>query len=412
MTVFAKLLLCWSALLLVTWLMGNLLRFLNQPRVIGEMLAGILLGPTLLGNLYPETLNSIYNAEIKSSFHLLGQVGIAIFMFIVGCTIDFDLFKSSKSFRFSITGIIFPFLLGILTAFLLRQSTDLFHPEMSFGLKALFLGTAFSITAFPLLARIIQENGLTHTAIGTLALSAGAFDDLIAWILLAFVVSSFQVDLTLGVISLLGGIGFMAFSFLGLRPLLIQFLKSRPGVEYERVYQALIAFLLILSVSLSEMIGTHVVFGAFIFGALLPRNAFTENIKKFDPFIAALFLPLLFATAGMNTDLRLLGTASSFGITFLVVIVACLGKGFGCGYAARREGFSLNDSIKLGGLMNARGLMELILINIALEKNLITPTMYAALATMTLLTTAMATPIYRWAARRTVHGTVKTASIN
>ncbi|MEY4813846.1 MAG: hypothetical protein RLZZ162_919, partial [Verrucomicrobiota bacterium] len=274
--------------------------------------------------------------------------------------------------------------------------TKLFPPRTSLIEAMLFLGASMCITAFPMLARIIHFKGLTGTTMGTVALGAGALDDAAAWCLLAIVLASFDGDLAHAVTNIAGGIGYVAVALLVIRPLLARWGRGveERGELSEREFVLLLA-LMAFGAWFTDLIGLHAVFGAFVMGIAMPRGLVAkELIGRIQPLTVALLLPLFFTYSGLNTQIGLLDSAYLWGMTGLILIAAIGGKGVACWLAARATGLSNRESLGIGTLMNARGLMELIIINIGLQRGIITPALFATLVIMAVVTTLMASPLF------------------
>ena len=328
---------------------GALMPRIGQPKVIGEMIAGILLGPSLLGLLAPAAQAALFPPQSLGVLSVLSQIGIVLYMFVVGMHLHTGFLR--RSFRgaaiISVAGVVVPFVLGAGLAARLYSDGRFFMPSVSSTQSMVYLGAAMSVTAFPVLARIIQERGIGGTALGTLALTAGAVNDIIAWVLLGVVLAGFDRDFSI-----------------------VPFLAS------------------------------HAVLAAFIIGALMPRGRFSEQLgRRLEPLASVFLVPLFFAYSGLSTRLTLLWSAELLWVSVVVILVASIGKAVGCWSAARIAGRPNRESWALGALMNARGLMELIILNIGLQRGLITPTLFTVMVMMTLVTTMAAGPLFAWAWR-------------
>ena len=296
-------------------------------------------------------------------------------------------------------GILTPFALGAAIAWALHGDATLFAEKVSVGEAALFMGASMSITAFPMLARIIYERGLSGTSMGTLALAAGSADDAAAWCILAVVLASFSGQASIAVWAIGGGLAFALLAFFVLRPLL-----ARAGAWIERrdAYDsvALPGALMLLAAAAwyTDWVGIYAVFGAFVLGAAMPRGEIAKRIERqVQPLTVNLLLPLFFVYSGLNTRIGLVNTVALWGVALLVLLAATLGKGGACYVAARLGGEQHRAAVGIGALMNARGLMELIILNIGLERGVITPTLFSIMVVMAIVTTLTALPVFNLA---------------
>jgi Kef-type K+ transport system membrane component KefB len=389
-----------AAARIVGWLAH---RYLGQPQVVGEMIAGVLLGPSLFGLLMPDLQAAIFPADTKKILFVGGQLGVGLYMFLVGLEFRRDQFANNNkaAAAVSFAGMAAPFLLAVLVTPLLMDIPGLFTPKVQHWQASLFMGAAIAITAFPMLARIIKERGLSGTPLGTLALSAGAIDDAAAWTVLAIVLASLGDGPMVAVKALGGGLSF-AILMVWVAPRLLAPL----GVRAERAREvtqpllaiALIAFL--LSALAMEAAGIHAVFGGFLLGTAMPRGMFADDLcKKLEPFTIVFLLPMFFTYSGLNTQLTLITDPSLALATVLILIVSIAAKAGACWGAARLTGFDNKTAMGVGALMNARGLMELIIINIGLQKGVIGPGLFAMLVVMAIITTVMASPLFSWSQR-------------
>lgn len=389
-----------AVILAVCRCMAWLVKHLGQPPVVAEMIAGVVLGPSLFGLFAPETSAWLFPKQSLPIIYTGAQFGLCLYMFLVGVEFRIDLVKSKlrSAASVSIAGMIVPFGLGVGLALLLRERTDLFGEGVKDHEAALYLGAAMCITAFPMLARIIQEGGLGGTSMGALALAAGAIDDAAAWCILAIVLASFGGDPTIAVITIGGGVAYVAFVALVLRPglrLLANRVERAGKMEYSHL--SIIMVLLMLASWFTDRIGLYAVFGAFVLGAAIPRGLFTrELIAKLLPMAVVVLLPLFFVCSGLNTRITLVNSWPLFLIALAVLAAACIGKGAACAAAAKLNGEPTRESLAIGALMNARGLMELIILNIGLERGVITPTLFSIMVVMAVVTTLMATPAFNF----------------
>jgi Kef-type K+ transport system membrane component KefB len=401
-----------AAVLVTGRALGMLLAKIRQPPVIGEVLAGIVLGPSLLGYFAPAVSAAILPPSIAPQLRVVAELSVILYMFIVGLDLRADQLR--KHVRgvvlTSNASIIVPFALGAMLAVYLYPRVS--PRDVPFTSFALFMGVAMSITAFPVLARIINDRGLAQTPLGTLALACAAVDDVTAWCLLALIVGIAQGSVE----SALMVIAFTAF-FAGLmvfvvRPFLVRALApsgpSSPvsaadslvasAFRRKDVLRNQIAMVfagLLLSAIAAEWIGIHAIFGAFLFGAILPRGGpLTEALKdKMHDLVTILLLPAYFAFTGMRTEIGLMSGANAWVLCGLIILVATLGKFGGTFAGARLNGLDARTSARLGILMNTRGLMELIVLNVGRDLNVISPTLFTMMVLMALVTTIATTPI-------------------
>jgi Kef-type K+ transport system membrane component KefB len=386
-------------ILLVARLCGILGRYLGQPQVIGEILAGIFLGPSLLKIVAPEVHAFLFPQGSVQRLYFLSQVGILLFMFIVGLELDIKTLRSKarSAVVISQVSIIVPFISGIGLAFLLFAE---YGPHDKGALAfALFMGIAMSITAFPVLARIIQEQGLTRTQLGTLAITCAAVDDVTAWCLLALVVGLVKSGTGEGAVwTIAFAIFYTFFMLVIVRPVLNKrFDLSAKGAQLSSGLLAFAFITLLLSAWITEMIGIHALFGAFLMGVVMPeQNEFKEKLTaRIQDVTTIILLPLFFAFTGLRTQIGLLDDAQSWLICALVLSVAILGKLGGATIAARFTGHSWRTSWILGALMNTRGLMELIVLNLGYDLRILSPKIFTMMVVMAVTTTMMAGPIVR-----------------
>lgn len=376
----------------------------GQPRVMAEMIAGFMLGPSLFGAMAPEWAGTFFPVTSLPTLATISQIGLVLYMFCVGLEFRSDLVLSSgrRALSLSVAGIAGPLLLGAWLALgVLRPAGGLFADDVTSVQAALFMGTALSITAFPMLARIIGECGIAGTAIGTLALTAGAIDDALAWMLLAIVLGLVRGSPALAAVAVAGGAGYAAFTLWG-GPRLGRWL-SRRDTSGERTPIALtsVLCLLMLGAFFTERVGMHAVFGAFVFGVSFRRSALAGEIREIvEPLATTLFVPIFFAYAGLQTQLGLLDSAQMWLIALAIFVTACVGKSASCGLGAYSAGATVRESLALGVLMNTRGMVELILIDIGRSQGLITPALYTMLVLMAIGTTLMTGPLFNFIWRR------------
>ena len=389
-----------AVILAVCRCVGYLARRVGQPQVVGEMIAGVLMGPSLLGLFFPQLQAMIFPKASLDILYVGSQLGVGLYMFLVGVEFRTDLFTSRirSAMAVSISGMVVPFLLGGGLALWLLKVPGLFSDKATSLEAMLFLGAAMSITAFPMLARIIYERGLTGTSLGTLALAAGSIDDAAAWCVLAIVLASFGGGASTAVLAIAGGLGYGLIMVTAGRKLL-----ARLGTATERegkltpTMLASVLMLLCLCCWVTDAIGIHAVFGGFLLGVAMPRGLFAKELQRqLEPFAVVFLLPMFFTYSGLNTRLDLVDSPQLALIALAVLVVSCLGKGFACWAAARFSGEDNRTAMAVGALMNARGLMELIILNIGLQKGVIHAPLFSIMVVMAVVTTLMASPVFEW----------------
>jgi Kef-type K+ transport system membrane component KefB len=389
------LLLVLAAVLVTGRVLGALLAAVRQPPVIGEVLAGILLGPSLLGRLAPDISHAILPVSVAPYLSVVAQFSVILYMFLVGVDlrVDFLRGRTRQVVVTSNTSIILPFGLGLLLAQYLypRLST----PDVPFVSFALFMGVAMSITAFPVLARIVADRGLTDTPLGSVALACAAADDVSAWCLLAFVVGIAQGSAATAVVTMVWTIVFVAVMLAAVRPVVARVAADNADQPPSSNAFAIALGGLLGSAIVAELIGIHAIFGAFLFGALIPRESALARVlrEKLHDLVTILLLPAYFAFTGMRTDVGLLAGASEWAMCVLIIVVATFGKFGGALAGARLTGADWITASRLGVLMNTRGLMELIVLNVGRDLNVISPTLFTMMVLMALATTMATTPV-------------------
>lgn len=379
-------------ILIVVQIFGLICRRLGQQWVIGEIVAGLALGPSLLGWIWPGAEQALFPRSALPTLQTLGDIGLVLYMFALGARLDTNLMlrQSRIALVTSMSGILLPLLLGIGVAYLLFPAFAGPHAtQVSF---LLLIATVMAITAFPVLARFLTERKLLNTNIGTLALTSAAIDDITAWCLLALVVAVAQAHDPRSVLLTIGlTVVFIASMFLLVRPLLAWLDRHIHSKQFMGV---VVIILLLSSAYATDMIGIHPVFGGFLMGIVLPRRPHqVELVRNIDQINTLLFLPLYFVCSGLNTQIGLISTPWLWVICGLIVLVACVGKISGGTFAVRVMGKSWREAMTLGVLMNTRGLVGLIVLNIGLETGVLAPTIFAMLVIMALLTTMIASPL-------------------
>lgn len=403
MSLLASVLLALVTIIIIARAFGHIFERINQPAVMGEVVGGIFLGPSVLGFFFPEVTAQLLPAVTLPYLNIISQIGILLYMFIVGLELNLkELRKSAHStFIISHASILVPFVLG--SAFAIYFFKEMATPGISFTNFALFFGVSMSVTAFPVLARILADKGLTKTPMGSLALTCAAIDDVTAWCLLAIVVSSVQSTPGNGLMTFLYMILYIMFMLLFVKPVLKKWLKKSNNKEtFTTNKLAVFLIAVLLSALATELAGIHAIFGAFFLGLITPHESFAAHDlnDKLKDVVRILFLPAFFAYTGMKTQIGLLTTPSDWLLCLMIITIAVVGKLGGTFFAARLVKHSWKDSLVLGILMNTRGLVELIVLNIGLELGIITPRLFAMLVIMALVTTFMAGPLLSFFQKR------------
>ena len=388
------------ALILATCrLVGLAGRRLGQPQVVGEMVAGVLLGPSLFGLLLPGAHARLFPRESLEVLYVGAQLGVGLYMFLVGVEFKTELFRSRlrSALGVSLSGMLVPFALGSGLAVAFVRMPGLFSERATTAEAMLFLGAAMSITAFPVLARIIHERGLTGTRLGTLALAASCIDDAAAWCALSVVLASFGAGASPAA-TVAGGAGY-AVVMLTLGRRVLRRLETHAQRAGGLTPTALTVVLILFTLAswLTDAIGLHTVFGGFLLGVAMPRGVLSRELtRQLEPFALVFLLPMFFTYSGLNTRFDLVTEPALLAVAAAVLGAACLGKGVACWAAARWQGESQRTALAVGTLMNARGLMELIVVNIGLQHGLIRPALFSVLVLMAVVTTLMASPLFAW----------------
>ena len=391
-----KLLLAVAVVIGAAHLAGGLLRSLLQPGVVGEIFAGILLGPSLLGLIWPEGYAWLFPGWLLPHLNSLAQLGLVFFMFLVGLELDLGSLKGRGHMLVVIShvSIAVPFLLGVLLALYL---SGVLAPPPGIGLVpfALFLGASLSVTAFPVLSRILKDRDLLGSQVGVITLSCAAVDDVTAWCLLAVVVTMTRNGSMAGALLTVGLTAVFSVAMLLMRPMLRRLLAALAHAPRTAVFPLVLVGVL-LSALITDGIGIHPIFGAFLFGLICPKElpSFGEVQEYMRHFVEAFMLPLFFAYTGLHTEVSLLGTDPRLWlICGLILVTAVAGKWLGCAVAARAVGVDWRRATQLGILMNCRGLTELVILNIGLELGVLDRTLFTMLVIMALASTVMTAPI-------------------
>ncbi len=378
---------------------GFLFKFINQPQVIGEMVAGILLGPSLLGWVAPHLSTVLFPASSLDYLNTISQIGIVIYMFLVGLALKPDGLKGHRhaAVLTSHVSIVVPFLLGALLAFFLypRLSSD----NVSMTNFTLFLGAAMSVTAFPVLARILADRNMLGSRVGTLAIACAAVDDVTGWCILAYVLIRTQIGSTPLWLMISGSLTYVLLMIYIVKPLLRRFqISFEKRGRLSENSMALLVLIVLASALITERLGIHLVFGAFLVGAIMPKeNAFSRHIQeRFESLTVVLLLPLYFAFSGLRMNIHSLHGAQMWLYCAIIILVAIVGKLVGSMVATRATGICWRDAAAVGILMNARGLLGLVILNIGLDAGVISPVLFSMMVLMALVTTFMATPLLEW----------------
>ncbi|HKM52529.1 MAG TPA: cation:proton antiporter [Isosphaeraceae bacterium] len=387
-----------TAVLLMGRLLSLLFLCVRQPPVIGEVIGGILLGPSVLGRLWPEAAAFVLPPSVAPFLGVIAHLGVILYMFLVGLELSPAVLseRAHATVAISHASIIVPFLLGATMSLLLYPRLS--SSDVSFTSFALFVGVAMSITAFPVLARILTDQRMQRTQMGIIALGCAATDDLTAWCLLALVVGVVQAKMG-GAFLVLGlTAAFLAIMLLVVRPVVARLLARLGETQLTPGVVALVFAAVMVSALTTEWIGIHTIFGAFLLGAIIPHDSVVARAfpKKMGELVTVLLLPAFFAFTGMRTRIGLVSGLEHWLICGLIIAVATAGKFGGALLAARLTGLGWRESAVLGILMNTRGLMELIVLNIGLDLNVISPTLFAMMVLMALVTTTATTPVLQW----------------
>ncbi len=377
------------------WLMGKI----GQPTVIGEIIAGIALGPSLLGNIAPQFSAFLFSPDLLKGLHFLSQLGLILFMFIVGMELDLNKIKKElkNTIWISNSSIFIPFVMGIILAYYLYPN---YSNKASLTHFALFMGISISITAFPILARILMERDLIKTPIGSIALTTAAANDITAWLMLAILLVIIKSGNLVDIIyAILFSFLFIIFMLFIIRPFLKKLSKYYFSKEILSKSVLTFIFLILLSSSfISEIIGIHALFGAFIAGITIPTTSKFKQLltQKIEDISLVLLLPIFFVFTGLRTEITTLNNIELWKIFGIILLVATFGKFIGSSLSAKLVGINLKDSLILGTLMNSRGLMELVILNIGYDLNILSKEIFSILVLMALTTTFITGPILQF----------------
>jgi Kef-type K+ transport system membrane component KefB len=390
-----QVLLALTAVVVVGRLLGRVFGAIGQPAVIGEVVGGIVLGPSLLGQIAPDLSRYILPLTVAPFLGVIAQLGVIIYMFLVGVDLNPGLLRGQVRATVAIAhaSIAVPFALGAALALYLYPRFA--NSEVPFINFALFLGIAMSITAFPVLARILSERGMMTSRLGALALTCAAIGDVTAWCLLAFVVGVVQAHIGNALLVAALTLAFIGVMFLAVRPVFARLAAASGDGPPTQGTTAIVLVSMLLAALTTDAIGVHAIFGAFLLGAVIPHeSALARSLKLgLHDLVTILLLPAFFAFTGMRTQIGLVSGIYEWSICGLIVLVATAGKFGGTSAAARMTGLGWRDAAGLGVLMNTRGLMELIVLNVGLDLGVISPTLFTMLVVMALVTTVATTPI-------------------
>lgn len=382
-------------------LVGFLAKRVGQPQVVGEMIAGVLLGPSLLGRFAPDIQHQLFPpGQANTVLYTAAQIGLVLYMFLIGLNFDVNLIKhrAGTAVAVSTAGIVTPLALGALLAVPLLSAGTYFDKSVTLVMAMMFLGASIATTAFPMLARIIFEQRLSGTPLGTLALACGAADDALSWCILAIVLAIHRGNPALAATAIVGGLVYSVLLLtVGRKPLNVLGTISERRNAITPPVLSTVLILLMTCAWFTDTIGIYAIFGSFILGVAMPSGFFAEQLTaKLEPLVTTFLLPLFFVYSGLNTQIGLLNSPTLWAVTAGILVVSIAGKGVACTLAARVKKVPFRESVALGSLMNARGLIELILLNIGLQAGIITPTLFTILVLVAIVTTLMATPIFEF----------------
>jgi len=395
-SVLLRVLLALVVIVIAARILGAAFRWLHQPQVMGEVVAGLLLGPSFLGWMAPQLSSQLLPSAIAPFLAVIAQVGVILFMFLVGLELDTNLLRqrTRATIAISHTSIVVPFLLGAGLALWLYPRFA--GGAISFTAFALFIGVAMSVTAFPVLARILTDTKIQTSRMGALALACAAVDDVTAWCLLALVVGVARAQPGRVLLTVAAAIAFILFVLVIARKGAVWLVRRQTslGTTTHPMF-AIVCVSLLISALLTERIGIHALFGAFLLGAIVPHDSqLARDIReKSEDLVVVLFLPVFFAFTGMRTQVGLLQEPADWLVCLLIILVASFGKFGGTFFAARLTGSDSREAASLGILMNTRGLMELVVLNVGLDLGVLSPALFAMFVLMAVVTTLATTPI-------------------
>ena len=377
---------------------GAIFRRFGQPQVCGEIAAGLILGPSLLGGFFPGAFHYVFNPSVGSIFSIMSQLGLVLLMFLIGLEFDFGHLGANRKIAASVSGmgIVLPFGLGFTLGYFMHGWLGLTSSWLNF---ALFIGTAMSITAIPILGRIMIEMGINRTRIGSLTISSAAIDDAAGWIMLALVTAIVKsaFDPSKLALMIVAVVAFAGVMMLVVRPLLLRWIKGMREAELSLNTLAILLIVIFASAVTTNLIGIFSIFGAFFLGAILyDQHEFVEKVKRrLSDFVTVFFLPIFFTYTGLRTDIGTMNGSALWGMCALVLAAAVIGKFGGCTMAARANGLPWRESSIIGVMMNTRALMELIVINIGYDLGVIPKSVFFMLVLMAVVTTYMTSPLLR-----------------
>lgn len=400
-TVLLKVILQLIVIIAAARIFGQLFRRFGQPVVCGEIAAGLLLGPSLFGHFFPDTFHAVFDPSVGEIFSILSQVGLVLLMFLIGLEFDFGHLSDNgrTAISVSLAGILLPFVLGFSLGHWIHQSLELAGSRLNLSL---FMAAAMSITAIPILGRIMIELNLNRTRIGSITISAAAVDDASGWIILALVTAFVRATFDPARMATMVGsvIVYGLVMIFAIRPLLCRWVGAqlrKQGGDLSLNAQATLLIVVFVSAAVTNLIGIFSIFGAFLMGAILHDQDELRHAvnKRLHDFVTVFFLPIFFTYTGLRTDIGTMSGGTLWMFCAAVLAVAVIGKFGGCTLAARLNGLPMRESAMIGVMMNTRALMELIVINIGYDLGIIPPSVFFMLVFMAVVTTYMTTPILR-----------------
>ncbi|HEY7199173.1 MAG TPA: cation:proton antiporter [Candidatus Dormibacteraeota bacterium] len=388
-----------ATILLACRLMGAIAGRLGQAPVLGQMVAGVILGPSLFGLLLPHVQGAVFPAGALAALNALGQIGVVVYMFCVGVDLDLDFVRRNlpSGAAIALSGIAMPLALGALLAMALVGDPRFFPQSGHRWVGVVFMAAATAVTAFPVLARILTDHGLLGTPVANLCLVSGSVSDVTAWALLAVALAGLSGP-GAAAIAIVGAVIVTGVIAVGTGPALRRLgLAGDQHAPLSGRHLGALMLLLMAAALATEVIGIHPAFGAFLLGAACSRHARVRRAAAWlSPLVAELLLPVYFTYAGLHTMIGLIDSPAVVAITLAVIAIACLGKGVTCAVAALLARRAPREALAVGVLMNARGLVELVILTIGLDRGIITPTLFAIMVTMTIATTLIPSPVLRW----------------